>query len=80
MPCPWCGDRHGADQLCPLRERREVPIKSLTALWPIPGQRNQERIKPGNTVIVDGEQWLVTSSGVETAVIEKQPPERRSTP
>lgn len=54
---------------------REVPINELRALWPIPGQRAQERIKIGNTVSVDADQWLVTSVRVSTAIIQRQPPQ-----
>jgi hypothetical protein len=53
--------------------KREVPVKTLSPLWPIRGQRTQERVKVGNTVIVDGDQWFVTSVRVSTAIIERQP-------
>jgi hypothetical protein len=52
-----------------------VPIRSLHPLWPIRDQRNNERVKVGNTVKVDGDQWVVTAVRVSTAIIERQPPE-----
>lgn len=55
---------------------REVAISALRPLWPIHGQRNNERVKVGNTVEVDGDQWLVTAVRVSTAIIERQPPEK----
>lgn len=59
-------------------ERREMPIAELKALWPVPGQGNQERIVIGNTVIVDGDQWVVTEVRYKTrtAIIARQPPEQ----
>lgn len=57
--------------------KRELPIANLQALWPVPGQRNQQRIVVGNTVEVDGDQWVVTSVRASTAIIERQPPEEK---
>jgi hypothetical protein len=57
-------------------ERREMPIAELQALWPVHGQRNNQRIVVGNTVVVDADQWVVTDVRVSTAIIARQPPEK----